>query len=222
MRRGFHLIGTLLLCGAPLCAGEIATLQNGFQLHIERHEVAGATVRLYSQSGLTELPVGSVSAYETEITMPPATAVVPAAIALLPGPAAPASLAPRELTRFAAKREGIPAQFIESVMATESAYRTNALSPKGAIGLMQLMPGTAKTLGADPHDPRQNVSAGARYLRELLTRYEKEPDQVLRALAAYNAGPGAVDRYKGIPPYPETIAYVRRVLKTYERLQKNP
>jgi soluble lytic murein transglycosylase-like protein len=222
MRRGFHLIGTLLLCVGPACAGEIAMLQNGFQLHIERHEVAGSSVRLYSQSGMTELPIASVAAYETEIAPPVAAEPAHSAPALVPGPDKPATLAPKELTRFAAKREGIPAQFIESVMATESAYRANALSPKGAIGLMQLMPGTARTLGADPHDPQQNVSAGARYLRELLTRYEKEPDQVLRALAAYNAGPGAVDRYKGIPPYPETVAYVRRVLKTYERLQKKP
>ncbi len=178
-------------------------------------------VRLYSQSGVTEMPVAAVTGYEQEPTVAPVAAVV-APVPVAPVVTAPVaiSLNPKEMTRAAAKVEGIPAQFIESVMATESAYRLNALSPKGAIGLMQLMPGTARTLGADPHNPQQNVAAGARYLRELLVKYEKNPDQVLRALAAYNAGPGAVDRYKGIPPYPETIAYVRRVLKTYERLQR--
>ncbi len=82
---------------------------------------------------------------------------------------------------------------------------------------MQLMPGTARVLGANPHDPVQNVDAGTRYLRELLARYENDDDQVARAIAAYNAGPGAVDKYHGVPPYRETHDYVRRVLKNYDK-----
>lgn len=73
-------------------------------------------------------------------------------------------------------------------------------------------------LGVDPSDPAQNVDAGTRYLRELLARYEDKDDQVVRAIAAYNAGPGAVDKYRGVPPYRETQDYVRRVLKSYEKL----
>jgi soluble lytic murein transglycosylase-like protein len=97
-------------------------------------------------------------------------------------------------------------------MAAESGGRADALSPKGAIGLMQLMPGTAKELGADPFDPAQNVDAGARYLRDLLVKYD---GQLWHALAAYNAGPGAVDKYNGVPPYRETVRYVDRIDKAY-------
>lgn len=212
MRRVSYLIGTGLLAGAALCAGEIATLSNGFQIHAERHELAGERIRLYAAGGgVTDLPAQSVSGFEPEpaVAKAPAPAAVPAV----------AGTTPRDFTREAGLQQGIPAQFIESVLATESAYRADAVSPKGAIGLMQLMPGTARSLGADPHDPRQNVAAGARYLRELLVKYADHDDQVLRALAAYNAGPGAVDKYHGVPPYPETSAYIRRVLKNYAKLQ---
>jgi soluble lytic murein transglycosylase-like protein len=88
------------------------------------------------------------------------------------------------------------------------------------VGLMQLKPTTAAELNADPHDPAQNAEAGAKYLRDLLLKYEKDPHQVSKAIAAYNAGPGAVDKYHGVPPYRETIEYVNRVLKQYEQEQK--
>jgi soluble lytic murein transglycosylase-like protein len=87
---------------------------------------------------------------------------------------------------------------------------------------MQLMPGTAAALNANPRDPVENVEAGARYLRDLLARYENDPHQVSKAIAAYNAGPAAVDKYHGIPPYSETIQYVNRVLKQYEKEQTEP
>ena len=95
-----------------------------------------------------------------------------------------------------------------------------AVSPKGAIGLMQLMPGTAQALGANPYDPAQNVDAGARYLRDLLEKYNYG---LRHALAAYNAGPAAVDKYHGIPPYSETINYIKRIenkLKTANALKQ--
>ena len=102
-------------------------------------------------------------------------------------------------------------------MRAESGFQPTALSPKGAIGLMQLMPDTARTLGVDPKVPQQNAEGGAQYLRELLARYEDNPDQVLLALAAYNAGPGAVEKYHGVPPYRETREYILRVLKNWDR-----
>jgi len=112
----------------------------------------------------------------------------------------------------AARRNGLRPEFVQSVAAVESNFQTAAISPKGAIGLMQLMPGTAAALGADPNDPAQNADAGARYLRQLLMRYKDSPDPVRLALAAYNAGSDAVDRHgKAIPPYQETRDYVKKV-----------
>ena len=204
------------MLASAVWAGEVATLSNGFEIRAERHEMAGERVRLYAaDGGITELPSRSVLTFEQDTAVPKPTAAPVTPLAAPPAAAA----SPVDLTREAALQQGIPARFIESVMATESAYHADALSPKGAIGLMQLMPSTARTLGVDPHDPRQNVAGGARYLRDLLVKYAGHDDQVLRALAAYNAGPGAVDKYHGIPPYPETTAYVRRVLKHYAKLQ---
>jgi soluble lytic murein transglycosylase-like protein len=115
----------------------------------------------------------------------------------------------------AASRTGLSADLISSVIATESGNRADAVSPAGALGLMQLMPGTARSLGVDdPLDPRENVMAGAEYLRRQLNRF----GSVEKALAAYNAGPQAVTRFGGVPPYPETQSYVRRVLQSIRRL----
>jgi soluble lytic murein transglycosylase-like protein len=111
----------------------------------------------------------------------------------------------------------LPPEFVASVAAAESGYRTDAISGKGAVGLMQLMPATADLLGTDPNDPAENADAGARYLRELLLKYGYSAPL---ALAAYNAGPGAVDRYGDIPPYPETRAYVQRVLRQFQQNRK--
>jgi soluble lytic murein transglycosylase-like protein len=123
---------------------------------------------------------------------------------------APLPPSPLELADAAADRYGLPRALVRSVMAAESGFQPLAISPKGAIGLMQLMPGTAAVLGADPHDPAQNVDAGTRYLRDLLEKYNYG---LRHALAAYNAGPGAVDKYNGIPPYRETIDYISRIEK---------
>jgi soluble lytic murein transglycosylase-like protein len=121
---------------------------------------------------------------------------------------------PRDLADAAADRYGIPRKLVRLVMEAESGSRQEAVSPKGAVGLMQLMPATAQALGADPADPVQNVDAGARYLRDLLQKYD---GLLWHALAAYNAGPAAVDKYNGIPPYAETILYVRKIDRQYRQ-----
>ena len=191
-------------------AGEFAVLSTGFRLHTDHHEFTGSTVRLYqSDGGYSELAASMVTGFEPEVE-PPAPAPVAAPLAK----PSVVEHTPRELVDAAAKKNGLPPKFVHSVVAAESAYQPNAVSPKGAIGLMQLMPATAQAYGADPRDPAQNVEAGAAYLRELLIKYDGDPR---RALAAYNAGPGTVVKYNGVPPYAETQTYIERVLRRYKK-----
>ena len=223
------LLLSLLLAALTASAGEYVLLTNGFRIHADSHVSDGSTVRLTTSKGVIELQASTVCGFETEeYTPPPPPAPVEAVT--LPAKAAeavvdPRSLTPHEMITRAAERAGLPPEFVHSVARAESGYRPDALSPKGAIGLMQLMPGTAAGLNVDPYDPAQNAEGGAMYLRDLLLKYENDPHQVSKAVAAYNAGPAAVDKYKGIPPYRETVQYVNRVLKQYEKEQqkkKNP
>lgn len=194
-----------LLLTLPAWAGEYAVLANGFRIHAERHETAGASVRLYIKDGVTEVPAAAIASFEVEeVVTPPVTP---------PKVDAPQPVRDtRTLVRDAAIRSGLPPTLVESVARVESALRPEAVSPKGALGVMQLMPATARMLDADPHDTAQNIDAGARLLRELLIKYGGD---VVKALSAYNAGEGAVDRYRGMPPYPETQDYVDKVIRTY-------
>lgn len=201
----------LILAALPAFAGEYAVLSTGFRIHADRHEVDGTSVKLFTKDGMIEVPANSVTAYEAEEYVAPAPAA-PAAPA--PAPAPPKTTDPKTLVREAAVRNSLPPAFVASVARAESAMKQSAVSPKGAIGVMQLMPGTAKALAADPHDTEQNIDAGTRLLRELLVKYDGD---VVKALAAYNAGPGAVDRYNGLPPYRETQDYVNKVIRDYQK-----
>ena len=118
----------------------------------------------------------------------------------------------RAIATQIAQQEGVPVDLFMRMIGQESAWQPGAVSPKGASGLAQLMPGTARELGVDPNDPIQNMTGGARYLRQQLDTFGR-PDL---ALAAYNAGPGAVKKYGGIPPYQETQDYVRKILGSNE------
>ena len=121
--------------------------------------------------------------------------------------ATPEALQP--IIQEAATRTGLAPELISAVIHAESGYRTNAVSPAGAQGLMQLMPGTARSLGvSNPFDARQNVMGGAQYLSKQISRF----GSVEKALAAYNAGPGAVQKFGGVPPYAETQRYVRKIM----------
>lgn len=220
MSNFLYIIGLCALA-LPVWAGENIVLKTGFRLAADRHEISGDTIRIYSGDGVTELPARLVSG--VEVVESPAPLSVAAAPKPAPEPApAPAraaepELTPRELAGSVAKKYALPDSFVASVMKAESGFNPAAVSPKGAIGLMQLMPATARELGADAANPVENSDAGARYLRDLLARYEDSPDQVVLALAAYNAGPAAVEKYHGVPPYRETREYILRVLKAWNQ-----
>ncbi len=125
------------------------------------------------------------------------------------------------LIRAAALKHKVPAAFVKSIVAAESNFNPAAISSKGAIGLMQLMPETALEYGVDPTIPAQNIDGGTRYLRVLIHHYQQRSrDWLRRTIAAYNAGPGMVDKYRGIPPFRETRTYVARVLTYMKRFQK--
>jgi len=198
---------TAAAAALPAFGGEYAVLSNGFRIHAERHETAGSSVRLYTKDGVTEMPAATVSRFEAEeYTTPPATSVPPKVDAPMPSTDA------LTLLRDAARRTGLPPALVESVARVESNLRPEAVSPKGALGVMQLMPATARALEANPHDTAQNIDAGARLLRDLLIKYDGD---VVKALSAYNAGSGAVDRYRGMPPFAETQDYVDKVIRAY-------
>jgi hypothetical protein len=192
-------------------AGEFAVFASGSRLHVDSHEIAGSQVRLHSGAGYTELPCSAIVSFEPDGMAAPETALQ--SEPQKPDPTIP--LAPRELADAAADKYGLPRQLVRSVMAAESGFDPRALSPKGAVGLMQLMPLTAQNLGVDPTDPAQNVDAGTRYLRDLLIKYD---GQLWHALAAYNAGPEALERYHNqIPPYRETILYIEKIDRELKR-----
>jgi soluble lytic murein transglycosylase-like protein len=207
VRTWYFLLVLVLPTLSPtlLWAGESAVLAGGARLHVDRHETDGGKIRLYTGDGFVELNATLVKGFEQdEAVAAAAPAVPPAAAAATVQPV----LSPQDMADRAADKYGLPRKLVRAVMAAESGFSSQAVSRKGAIGLMQLMPATAQTLGVDPEDPAQNVDGGARYLRDLLAKYD---GFLWHTLAAYNAGPAAVDRYNGIPPYAETIEYVKRI-----------
>jgi soluble lytic murein transglycosylase-like protein len=205
MRPSLTALALLTLLGTSVRA-EIALLSSGLTLKLEGHRVEEGLVVLRLKGG-------------GEMGVPP-TAVrgfVPDEV--LDEVAVPPGGDLREAAAAAARRHGLDPDLVIAVVAVESGFRPEAVSPKGAQGLMQLMPRTAEALGVEnAFDPAQNLDGGARHLGQLLTLYGGD---LAKALAAYNAGEDAVHRHGGVPPYRETRAYVRKVLERY-RGEKKP
>ncbi|MDX2268862.1 MAG: lytic transglycosylase domain-containing protein [Bryobacter sp.] len=187
-------------------AAELVKLHNGQVLRVDRADRDAGQVFLTVGSDVTILDAAEIASIQPE---PDPNQPKP------PEPVVDKTN-PKELVRATAKAYGLPPEVVESVAATESAFRTNAVSHKGAIGVMQLMPGTARELGVNPHDVEENIEGGTRLLRQLLIKYDGD---LVKALAAYNAGPGAVARYGGLPPYRETQRYVKKILNRLDALE---
>lgn len=188
---------------------EIALLSNGKTLKVAAYHVEGEDVTLSLKGGgEVTTAVSVVQGILPDEVMDEVLANVGVATNL-------EEL--RVLAAETARRHGLDPALVLAVAAVESAFQPKAVSPKGAQGLMQLMPGTAAELGVqDAFDPADNLDGGSRYLAALLAQYGGD---VSKALAAYNAGAGAVKRHNGIPPYRETRDYVKKVLKRYEKEQ---
>ncbi len=201
---------TALLLASSVGAAETVVLRNGFHLEAERLEREPDRVRLLqSTGGWIDVPVGEV------LRIVPGGRAPAQAVASNPIPVTkPSESTAHEIDRLA-DQAGLPRALVRAVVRAESGNRHDAVSPKGAVGLMQLMPATAADLGVDPTNPIDNIRGGTLYLRQMLDRYKGNQDQLAKALAAYNAGPGRVDEYGGLPPYPETIAYVARVVRDF-------
>lgn len=215
--RFLRMIALLAITALPCLAAEVAVLKNGFTIQHERRESVGELTRLYiSADGASyvDVPTADIDHYEEA---PPEVAA-PAGKAPLGASAGFPGLPRTNLTDVvneAGGRYRLDPDLINSVIKAESDFKVHAVSPKGAQGLMQLMPGTASQLGVpNAFDPQANVNGGTRYLRELLERYNFD---LLKALAAYNAGPQRVEQYGGVPPYRETQAYVARIVKDFNR-----
>jgi transglycosylase-like protein with SLT domain len=225
------------LLARPATGAELAILRNGFTIRHDHRLMMGTTTRLYlaaDDSNFTDVPTEEITGYEKDLSLPVPVPVPPpansrASIAApsvsaksefaksgfaKSGPAKSAPAPPlNEVVNIASAAYHLDPDLVNSVIHAESGFNAHAVSPKGARGLMQLMPGTASQLGVnDSFDPQANVTGGSRYLRELLERYDFD---LVKALAAYNAGPDRVEQYRGVPPFRETRAYVARIVHEY-------
>ena len=205
------LVIFFVLALAAFAAGARAdyfVLRSGARLNVTAYQLVGERYRIQINGGSAEIAAADVIAIEPEEIF-------------ISAPRMPLIQAPYgDMIQSAAKKYSVDADLIFSVIAAESNFNPRAISRRGARGLMQLLPATGTRFGVkDIFDPAQNIDAGTQYLRDLMARYQGD---LVLTLAAYNAGPGAVQRYGRVPPYNETISYVRAIRKTYAlRKSKN-
>lgn len=198
------LSAILLGCMSPCVRAEYVVLRSGQRLAVTGYQILGDKYRLQMKGGTAEIPVEQVLAIEPEEIF---TSVPPVEISKEPF---------GDLIRAAAQRYSVDADLITSVIAAESNFDAKAISRRDARGLMQLLPTTAARLGVkNIFDPQENIEAGTRYLNELLQLYKND---LALTLAAYNAGPERVQQYgQRVPPFAETVSYIRRVQQTYNQ-----
>jgi hypothetical protein len=198
------MIAAIAAFAAPSARADYAVLTSGQRLHITGYETLGATVRLTIAGGSVEIPASELDHVEPEEIF--VTTPVPLQATPYDSDIAAAAL-----------RHGVDPRLVTAVIAAESNFNPRAVSARMACGLMQLRPEiVARYRVANVFDPAQNIEAGTRYLKELLDRYAQN---LSMALAAYNAGPDRVGQYGGVPPFPETLNYVRRVTARYSQAE---
>jgi soluble lytic murein transglycosylase-like protein len=214
-------VTVLALTAVPCSASDSAVLRNGFSIRHERRQVIGTITRLYlggDNSSFVDVPTEEIDHYEASPIEAPVLASKADLRALHPELQAANAGHPFDLNEVVNAASGtyrLDPDLVNSVIRAESGFNVRAVSPKGAQGLMQLMPQTASELGVhNAFDPQANVEGGTRYLRELLERYDFD---LVKALAAYNAGPQRVEQYGGVPPYYETKAYVARIVRDFNK-----
>jgi soluble lytic murein transglycosylase-like protein len=214
------MVAALALAALPCFAAEVAVLKNGFTIQHERRQIIGDSTRLCVSAdcaNYVDIPSANIDHFEAAADLSNKVSAAPISSAPILSTAFPAH--PRtdltDVVNQASGRYRLDPDLVNSVIKAESDFKIHAVSPKGAQGLMQLMPGTASELGVpNAFDPQANVEGGTKYLRELLERYNFD---LVKALAAYNAGPQRVEQFGGIPPYYETRAYVARIVKDFNK-----
>jgi hypothetical protein len=227
------LVALIAMTAPPCPAADSAVLRNGFSIPHERRQVIGMMTRLYVNSdgsSFVDVPTAEIDHFEAVPADPALNLNTQASIDIVGNPARPnpASVSPTVLNHTVLNHEDLnqavaaasgtyrlDPDLVNSVIRAESGFNVRAVSPKGAQGLMQLMPQTASALGVrNAFDAQANIEGGTRYLRELLERYDFD---LIKALAAYNAGPERVEQYGGVPPYYETKAYVARIVRDFNK-----
>jgi len=210
-----RIVGCLtivLMSLATPARAELAYFASGQTLSVKAHRMEGSLLVMELRGGgqMTCEPSLIVRFAPDEVPYPDDT---PATADPQSPPRADLAVPYGDIIDKVANEQGVVPKLVRALIRVESAYQPRARSTRGAMGLMQLMPDTARRYAvADPYEPTSNIEAGIKYLRSLLDRYPRE-----LALAAYNAGEAAVQRFRGMPPYPETRLYVSRILDLFNR-----
>lgn len=202
------LVALALAACSNVARADYFVMRSGARLNVNAYQLLDGRYRVQINGGTAEIAASDVVAIEPEEIF-------------VPAPRMPLMQAPYgQLIQTAAQKYGVDADLVFSVIAAESNFNPNAVSRRGARGLMQLLPATATRLGVkDIYDPVQNIDGGTRYLRELLSLYRGD---LVLTVAAYNAGPGALQKYGRVPPYRETQSYIRAIRKTYAQRKLKP